>query len=272
MVGGKSLLPTALTQVLAGLPRLAVAFSGGLDSRFLCHAAMLCGCDVLAVHARGPHIPARESDDAAAWAAQAGLPLVCVDFDPLPLLQVAQGSRERCYACKVGLVAAMRGLPQLADGRVLCDGSNADDGKKFRPGLRAIREAGVRSPLAEAGLDKAAIRALAAATGMDRPDQMARPCLLTRLDYGLAPNAALLARLDRAESALAGLTDGDGAPALGDFRLRILADNAPSLLQVTGWDEGLRQQVEHILASEGFAPCEIRLEQTVSGFFDSAGR
>ena len=97
-------LPEAFVAALRGLPPLAVAFSGGLDSRFLCHAARLCGCDVLALHARGPHIPPEESAQAAQWARENSLPLLLVDFDPLALPEVAANSRERCYGCKKGLI------------------------------------------------------------------------------------------------------------------------------------------------------------------------
>ena len=201
-------LPQELARRLRALPPLVVAFSGGIDSRFLSHAALLSGCDVLAVHARGPHIPAGESAHALAWARRRGLPLLVVDFDPLSLPEVATNSRQRCYACKTGLLAAIgAALAEVGQqGRIVCDGSNADDLVAFRPGLRALQEAGVVSPLAESGMDKAAIRAAARATGLDDPDQRARPCLLTRLAYGLEPDADVLARLAAAEEALAGLT------------------------------------------------------------------
>ena len=181
-------------------------------------------------------------------------------------------SRERCYDCKKGLIAALRGVlreRRAGEGsdRLLCDGSNADDLRAFRPGLRALSEARVRSPLAEAGLGKPAIRALAASTGLDRPEQTARPCLLTRLAYGLAPDAALLARLARAEATLAQLpAPDDDASALGDFRLRLRP--AP-LLQVTRPPGALRPLVDEILARHGFAPCETRETSGVSGFFDA---
>ena len=200
-------LPEELTHALRGLPSLVVAFSGGIDSRFLCHAAQLCGCDVLAVHARGPHIPAGESTWALSWAQRRGLPLLVVDFDPLPLPEVANNSQERCYACKAGLLAAIgAALTQAGQmGRSLCDGSNADDLNAFRPGLRALKEAGVVSPLAQAGMSKAVIRAVARATGLDDPEQRARPCLLTRLAYGLEPQKEALVRLAAAEEDLAAL-------------------------------------------------------------------
>ncbi len=272
--GAVAALPEEFAGALRGLPPLAVAFSGGLDSRFLCHAALLCGCDVLALHARGPHIPPEESARAAQWAKDSGLSLLMLDFDPLSLPEVAANSRERCYGCKKGLIAALRAtLREWRAGddsdRLLCDGSNADDLRAFRPGLRALAETRARSPLAEAGLGKPAIRALAVSTGLDRPEQKARPCLLTRLAYGLAPDAALLARLARAEAALGQLSAPGDCPdvsALGDFRLRLRP--AP-LLQVTRPLGALRPQVEEILAEHGFASCEIYATSSVSGFFDT---
>ena len=270
-------LPAALVTVLRGLPRLAVAFSGGLDSRFLCHAALLCGCDVLAVHAQGPHIAAQESAEAEAWAQKRGLRLLVAGYSPLALPEVAENSTLRCYGCKKGLVALLRG--QLAaleneDGpRVLCDGTNADDLSAYRPGLRALAEGGVRSPLAEAGLSKPALREAARATGLDRPDQRARPCLLTRLAYGLRPEAATLERLAACEDALAaleapvpGVAKG-GVPALGDFRLRL----APlPVLQAEHLPDTLRPQVEAVLRAYGFWPCAFKIGGAISGFYDAA--
>ena len=284
VAGGPNLpedLPEAFAAALRGLPPLAVAFSGGLDSRFLCHAARLCGCDVLALHARGPHIPPEESAQAAQWARENSLPLLLVDFDPLALPEVAANSRERCYGCKKGLITTLRMALRETESerdesrRLLCDGSNADDLRAFRPGLRALAEAGVRSPLAEAGLSKETIRALAASTGLDRPEQKARPCLLTRLAYGLSPDAGPLARLARAESALAQLSapghapggTPDSAPVWGDFRLRLTP--AP-LLQVTRLPGNAGPLAEAVLSEHGFAPCEIRLTDKVSGFFDGS--
>ncbi len=297
-------LPQALARRLRAMPPLVVAFSGGIDSRFLSHAALLSGCDVLAVHARGPHIPAGESAHALAWAKGRGLPLLVVDFDPLSLPEVSTNSRQRCYACKTGLLAAIgAALAQAGQqGRVLCDGSNADDLVAFRPGLRALQEAGVVSPLAESGMDKAAIRAAARATGLDDPDQRARPCLFTRLAYGLEPDADVLARLAAAEEALAGLEAshvsekssaatatgvvekpgaacaahgesvvGQGAdaektvPPLGDLRLRLTP--AP-VLQVEALPPELAERVKEILVQHGFAGCELRVGQGISGFYD----
>lgn len=263
-----------LGELLSGLPRMAVALSGGLDSRFLCHVALAAGCDVLGLHASGPHVPPAESEAARRWARERGLRVLDVPYDPLALPEVAANSRERCYACKRGLLAALRQALAAAGeaDRVLCDGGNADDLRAFRPGLRAVAEAGVRSPLALAGLDKDSIRALARTTGLERPDQAARPCLLTRLAYGLRPRARLLARLARAEAALAALDETDREAhgpegGFGEFRLRLTPE---PLFQAARLPARLEGAVEELLAARGFAQAVLRATGSVSGFFDGA--
>ena len=282
-------VPAALAAALRDLPRLAVAFSGGLDSRFLCHAALLCGCDVLAVHVYGPHIPPQESAGAAAWARERGLRLHTARFDPLALAEVETNSPQRCYGCKTGLVALLRGeLAPMAEAhdRVLCDGTNADDLQAYRPGLRALEEGRVRSPLAEAGLTKAQVREAARATGLDRPWQRARPCLLTRLAYGMRPEAGTLARLAAAEADLAALgatasaqgesqhvvLEEDSVGALGDFRLRLTPE---PVLQAEKLPEKLLPELRNILIRHSFWPCGLEAGDNISGFYDagdSAGR
>ena len=235
----------ALLPVLRHWP-LAVAFSGGLDSRFLCFALRRAGCDVLALHATGPHVPQAESEAARRWARAQGLPLLEVRHDPLSLPEVAVNSRERCYACKRALMRRLRDALAAAGGcRILCDGSNADDLTAFRPGQRAVRR-------------KQDLRDLGAAWGLDDPQQAARPCLLTRLAYGMGPEPALLARLAAAEADLAAL------PGLGDFRLRLTPE---PVLQAAVLPDGLRPQMMQVLDAHGFGGAGI-VEGTVSGFFD----
>ena len=258
-------LPADLARVLARMPRLALAFSGGLDSRFLCHAALLCECDVLAVHACGPHIPLRESTEAQAWARQRGIPLRVLHYDPLTFPEVAHTGKLRCYACKKGLIALIRNQLETEPDRVLCDGTNADDMRAYRPGLRALSEEGVRSPLAEAGLTKAAVRTAARACGLDRPEQRARPCLLTRYAYGLTPDGPTLQKLDKAETAVEALTAEAGMP-LGDFRLRLTP--AP-LLQAQHLPKNLHAAIHVILEQYGFPRCTLVETHTISGFFDA---
>ncbi|MDR0239063.1 MAG: PP-loop family protein [Deltaproteobacteria bacterium] len=243
---------------LRELSPLAVALSGGLDSRFLAHAARLASCDLLLLHAFGPHVSPRESERAKVWAADQNMPLRLIFFDPLILPAVAINSKERCYFCKKALLEA---LCPYAAGYTLCDGTQADDLRHpHRPGLRALKETGLHSPLAEIGLSKTQIRELAAFSDMTQPEQPARPCLLTRLAYGMRPDAAVLARLAATEAALEDA-------GLSDFRLRL---TPTPQLHVLSLPEDMRPSVTGILAAYGFAEAQLLYLATLSGFFDSA--
>jgi uncharacterized protein len=248
----------ALFTRLRELSPLAVALSGGLDSRFLAHAARLASCDILLLHASGPHVSPRDSERARLWAAGQGLPLRVIPFNPLTLPAVAENSKERCYSCKKALLETLR---PYAAGCVLCDGTQADDlVHPHRPGLRALKEASLHSPLAEAGIGKTQIRELAAASGLIQAEQPARPCLLTRLAYGLRPEAGMLARLAAAETELEDL-------GLRDFRLRL---TPATQLHVLALPENMENSVMRVLAGHGFAEALLVRLETLSGFFDRA--
>lgn len=260
-------LPAGITQLTDFLRNLgaqspvAVALSGGLDSRFLLHMAQRAGIKLCAVHAQGPHIPAAESTWAHSWAKARGIPVLTLDISPLAIEGVRDNSPERCYYCKKFLLRAMRAAlkerPTTGEW-CLCDGTNADDCHAHRPGLKALQEEAIRSPLAECGVDKAHIRHWAALTGLEDPQQAARPCLLTRLAYGMQPTPALLDSLARTEADLlqAGLTD---------FRMRLRPE---PLLQSTPLNPELRARAQAVLAKHGFTNTEIVEETTLSGFFD----
>ena len=239
-----------------------LAFSGGLDSRFLAHAAGQAGLAFTAVHVTGPHVPSADTEAALGWLEQNGIPRQVVQFDPLSLEEVLKGSKKRCYQCKremFRLILAKAGnLPVM-------EGSNASDRLKFRPGARALQELGILSPMAEVGLSKPEIRTLARETGLDNPAQPSRPCLLTRLDYGLTPQEGALRRLEAAEDAIAGL-------GFKNFRLRIFRMGNP-ILQID-WSENqklesCRKKLERLLTLHGFADAGIQAEFEVSGFFDA---
>ena len=191
--------------VLAAGNRFALAYSGGLDSRFLAHAAQRFGFEPVLLHIAGPHIPPEETDYARHWAASRELAYEELPADPLDLALVASGDRRRCYACKRNLFSLLKARTDLP----LCDGTNASDAGQYRPGIRAVEELGILSPLASAGLTKADIHRCAALTGMEDPEQKARPCLLTRLPYGMKPERSLLAGLAAGERAVHGVFASD---------------------------------------------------------------
>lgn len=268
-----------LTTILAGLAingRFAIAYSGGLDSRFLAHAANLANLEPELLHAHGPHIASGENRYARDWAIKNRMQLHILQADPLTVPEVAANDRMRCYHCKKALfsrlLAEAKGLP-------LCDGTQASDSGTYRPGRAALQELGIRSPLAEAGLAKSEIRLLAAKTGMDNPGQKARPCLLTRFAYDLPPNRPALAALDKAEqrieSALHRFYPCSIDAELPDFRLRHLAGGEMELhlTPMPGTCETLPDNLEASLrqavrGATGKEPSAIREMPQLSGFFD----
>lgn len=266
-----------LREALALRTPALLACSGGLDSRFLAHVSRLWGLDVEAVFITGPHLTPREIAWAKDWIPRRGLRLHVLPFNPLHDPRAGQNQHDRCYHCKRAIFTRVKLLAADLGRQHVLDGSNASDAQEYRPGRAALAELGVASPLALAGLSKAQVRRAALATGLELPDQPSRSCLLTRLAYGLVPTEALLARLALAEDALTRL-------GLRDFRLRVRLsppEEGPPQQQFTlhiaqtERDHWLRVRARGVAALrvEGFFPCRVRLEETVSGYFDrpSAG-
>jgi uncharacterized protein len=237
-----------------------------VDSRFLAHAALRAGTVPELVHVRGPHVAPAETAYALRWARRQGLEARVMDLDPLALPEVAAGDRERCYACKSFLFRRIAGCARGA----LCDGSNASDAEQFRPGLRALRELGVLSPLAEAGLTKDDIRRIGRQTGLEWPDQQSRACLLTRLPYGMPPERGLLDRLAEGERVVEGILHQAGL-ADAPFRLRIRDTDSYELhVAVASLPVHVIEQLIGTLHGVGFPSSRVRCMSAVSGYFDAA--
>lgn len=155
-----------------------IAFSGGLDSRFLAYASTYLGFKVRLFHISGPHLSLQETKDAEKWAKNHNFPLEILVQNPLQIPEVKFNSRTRCFHCKKGLFSFL-----LTRVNKLCDGTNHSDLECYRPGVRALKELNVLSPLAEAELSKAEIRAIGKEIGLDDFNQISKPCLLTRFPY-----------------------------------------------------------------------------------------
>lgn len=174
----------------------ALAFSGGIDSRFITHAALLAGLRPLLIHASGHHINAEETLFARTWAQSCYADFLEMPLHPLEIPAVAANTRERCYHCKKELFTRLK---EKANCLQLCDGTQASDLQSYRPGIVALQELGIISPLLRSNLTKPEIRQLAAQTGMSTPEQRARPCLLTRFAYNLSPSPQQLMMIAQAE-------------------------------------------------------------------------
>lgn len=190
-----------LDRNLEALSSVAVAFSGGVDSAYLAvRAQRVLGERALAVTAVSPSLADAQRAQAAEVAARFGLRHVFVDTAELDDPRYAANDGQRCYWCKTELfrvlqpLARARGLAHLAYGLI------ADDLSDFRPGHRAAREAGVRAPLADAGLGKDDVRALSRAMGLPTWDLPASPCLSSRIPYGTVVTVAALRQVERAEA------------------------------------------------------------------------
>ena len=149
-----------LQEFFAENPRAAIAFSGGVDSSYLLYAAVQCGADVHAYFAKTAFQPQFELDDARRLAESVGAKLTVLELDALSSEDVARNPANRCYYCKQNIFGNLKRAAAEDGFTLILDGTNASDDAGDRPGMRALREMDVRSPLRECGLTKAEIRRL----------------------------------------------------------------------------------------------------------------
>lgn len=197
----------ALDRALGSLGRVAVAFSGGVDSTVLLHAAhrVLGPSDGVAVIADSPSLPRAELAEARRVAAAIGARLVEVRTAEGDDPRYRQNAGDRCYFCKAALFDAMGEFARAEGFGVLAFGEIVDDWSDDRPGARAAREFGVVAPLSAAGLGKADVRRYAAEHGLEVADKPASACLASRIPVGTEVTPERLARVERAEAALRAL-------------------------------------------------------------------
>lgn len=204
-----------LRGILGRRTELAVAVSGGVDSLTLAHvAAGVDGLSLTAIHALSPAVPAAATERVRRHAERGGWRLIETDAGEYDDPDYRSNPVNRCFFCKNNLYARIRGLT-TGD---IASGTNLDDLGDFRPGLNAARDHGVVHPFVEAEIDKATVRAIAAHLGLtDIAELPAQPCLASRVETGIAIEAADLAFIDRVETRLADLLGP------GDIRCRVTA-------------------------------------------------
>jgi uncharacterized protein len=228
---GEQLLTTrlaALEQELLGLGSVLVAFSGGADSALLLAAAVrTLGADrVAAATAYSASLPARERDPARAFAAELGVRVLTPETAEMEREGYRRNAGDRCYHCKAELLDVLSPLASRHGLAHVVTGTNADDlVAGFRPGIRAAAERRARTPLADAGLTKAQVRAASLRWGLPTWDKPAAACLSSRIAYGVEVTPAGLARVERAEEAVRRGLDELGLSSR-DLRVRDLGGHA----------------------------------------------
>lgn len=255
----------ALLDILRSGGRVAVAFSGGVDSAVVAQAAQLaCGAKAVAVTAVSPSLASGELEHAVALAQQIGIRHIVIDTQEFSQAGYVQNAGNRCYFCKTELYTRIEEIAAREPFDLLVNGANADDVGDHRPGMVAATEHQVRSPLLEVGLTKAEVRELAFEWDLPVWDKPASPCLSSRIAYGVEVTPERVARVDAAEFWL--------REQLGIRELRVrLEANDLARLEVplealSRLVEGdLRQRTTTYLKSLGFRSVTIDLEGFRSG-------
>jgi pyridinium-3,5-biscarboxylic acid mononucleotide sulfurtransferase len=256
-----------LRGLIAQLPRVLVAYSGGVDSALVAAIAMeQRGPAAEAVTGVSPALAPHLRREAAQQARWLGIRHREIPTAELADPAYAGNPQERCYACKRELHSLLAPIAATAGGAVVLDGVNRDDLGDHRPGIRAAREFGVRSPLAELGIDKAGVRQLSRALGLPWWDKPAQPCLASRFPYGEPITAERLQRVAAAEAWLL---------ARGWPQVRVRSQGQTARIELPGsqlgdalsrWAEaGARAELVVAFLELGFSAVALDLEGLVSG-------
>ena len=243
---------------------LCVAFSGGVDSTLLLRAAAdALGSRVSAVTFSSRLSPKTEPGEAAAAARAMGVTHYMLTFDELADERILANPPDRCYHCKHFIFRTLQDFAKAHGLGAVADGTNADDRNEYRPGLRALRELGVHSPLADCGFTKREVREAARALGLSAAGKPSAPCLATRVPYGERLTDALLEKIERAEEALHTL-------GFAQCRVRAHGDIARIEVPAEALSRALEKRAEIIagLHEAGFIYITLDLEGFRSGSMD----
>jgi uncharacterized protein len=246
--------------------RVAVAFSGGVDSTLLLAVAHEeLGQDVIALTARSPAQPPRETDATRRFCARRGIAQQVFETCELEIPGFDDNPPDRCYLCKRDLFSRFCAWAREHGFDTLVEGSNGDDEKVYRPGARALSELGVESPLALAGMSKREIRALSRELGLPTWDKQSLSCLYTRFPYGEHLTREGLDRVGKAEQLL---VDEGFSPVRvrshGDIaRIEVSPHDLPRLVE-----PALRARVTESFRTYGFSYVTLDLQGFRSGSMD----
>ena len=223
---------------------VAVCYSGGVDSTFLLSVASEvlgdCAAGVICLDAS---VPSREVSSAKEYCEARGIRLICADIDPMSSEGYRRNDPDRCYYCKHTIMSTVREVAAREGLDVIVEGSNADDQGDYRPGLKALKELGVRSPLTEAGLTKSDIRELSHDMDIPTWNKPAFACLASRIPYGEEVTTEKLRRIDRSEQVLSDL-------GFRQFRVRSHGNIARIEVPAEDIERAASAEVREVLTAE----------------------
>lgn len=255
-----------LLTLIQGYESCAVAFSGGVDSAVVAKAAQLAlGTAAVAVTGTSAALAEGELEAARQLAELIGIRHVVLPTEEFANSNYVANNPDRCYYCKSELYSQLGNIAERLGVRVVVNGANADDLGDYRPGMRAADEHAVRSPLAECGLTKQDVRALAAEWGLPVAEKPATPCLSSRVAYGLSVTPERLSMIDRAEQFLRSL-------GIGELRVRYHAGDLARIevpVEKLGWlcEPEVRASVVEEFTRLGFKFVALDLTGFRSGGF-----
>lgn len=251
---------------------VCLAFSGGVDSSLLlklaCDAARRHGTKVWAVTFDTMLHPACDLENAKKVAEEMDASHIILAVNELEQEELRNNPVNRCYLCKRRLFLRLQEFASEKGCSVMLEGTNADDLKVYRPGLRAVRELGIQSPLADCGLTKKEVKTLAGRYGISTASRPSTPCMATRLPYGARLDSDLLKRIEAGEEFLRQELFSEGQP--GNVRLRVHGDTARLETDAGQFSAVLekRAQITERLKALGFTYITLDLEGFRSGSMD----
>lgn len=232
--------------------KAAIAFSGGVDSVFLLHAACEAGAEVTAYYVKSQFQPDFEFNDAKELAGRIGAKMRILEVDALADPRVRRNPKNRCYYCKQHIMGAIIEAAREDGYAFICDGTNASDDADDRPGYKALQEFGIRSPLRECGLTKAKIRELSREAGLPTWNKPAYACLATRVPAGEEITSAKLEITEKAEAELFRM-------GFTDFRARMRGDAALLQFRADQHEEAV-SRLDEIKAAIGGLYSDVRID------------
>ena len=216
---------------------VALAFSGGVDSAYLLYAATAAGCDIHAYYVKSAFQPQFELEDAKRLALELVAKMTVLELDVLSDSVITDNPANRCYHCKKKIFGTILEAAKKDGYELLIDGNNASDDASDRPGMKAVQELNVHSPLRECGMTKEKIRRLSKEAGLFTWNKPAYACLATRIPAGEKITAEKLTATELSEKALSDL-------GFTDFRIRLSGDTAKIQVREEQLDKLLQYRKE----------------------------